>query len=267
MKKLLSLMLALVLCMGCCAAFAETAAARADFVGYWELESMSLFGISLDKAELDYTVVVNIHEDDTMLLAMDDTFAVTSVTYADGVCTAAMGEEAPMPLSIDAEGRLNMTMTVEDISMDLKLARSTVPALDAAFAPYIGEWNLDHVSLMGMTLTAEDMGQIDLIAYEDGYGALVMEGEIMAFQLQNAGGVVSMYDTEAMTYPMTINENGQLCFTIAAEGISMDIVMNRTGAAVEAAPAAEETAAEPAVVYAAGDYNGKWVGESVELMA
>lgn len=242
MKRLLSLMLAALLCVCCGAAFAESAAVKADYVGYWELESMSLFGISMDKADLDYNVVVNIHEDDTLLLAMDDTFAVVPVTYADEACTVAMGEEELMLLRIDAEDKLNMTLVVEGISMEMKLVRSKLPALDEAFTPYMGEWKLDHVSLAGRAMTAEDIGRVDLFAYEDGYGALVTEGEYMTFRLQDTGGAVYMYDTDELLFPMKINENDQLCCSIAAEGLTMDIVLNRAGK--ESAGAAERPEAE-----------------------
>lgn len=262
MKKILSLVLALVMCLGCCA-FAQ-AATEADFVGCWELESMTMFGvITLSREDLDYTVVVNIHEDETMMLEMDDTFAIAKVVYADGKAYMVAGEEQ-MPLSIDAEGLLNMTMTVEEISMDMKMARRTAPVADAVFAPYLGEWNLDHVSLFGLTMGPEDMGRIDLIAYEDGYGVIDMEGELMSFKLVNQDGKIQMLDGEAALYPLTITENGQLSFDLTAEGLTMTIVMNAAdGAAVEA-PVAEP--AEPAAPAPAGSFDGKWVGSSVSLM-
>ena len=49
-----------------------------------------------------------------MLLEMDDTFAIAKVNYADGMAYMVAGEDA-MPLTIDAEGKLNMTLTVEEI--------------------------------------------------------------------------------------------------------------------------------------------------------
>lgn len=264
MKKLLSLVLALAMCLGCCVM--AQAAVETDYVGCWELESMTMFGvITLTREELDYTVIVNIHEDDTMLLEMDDTFAIAKVNYADGMAYMVAGEDA-MPLTIDAEGKLNMTLTVEEISMDMKMARREAPAADAAYAAYLGEWNLDHVSLFGLTMTAEDMGQIDLIAYDDGYGVIIMEGELMSFKLVGEEGVVKMLDSEGLLYPLTVTEEGQLSFDLTAEGLTMTIVMNpASGKVVSDAPVSE-----PAAPAASSDvderFNGKWVASSVNLM-
>lgn len=268
MKKLLSLVLALAMCLGCCAM--AQAAVETDYVGCWELESMTMFGVlTMSREELDYTVIVNIHEDETMLLEMDDTFAIAKVNYADGMAYMVAGEDA-MPLTIDAEGKLNMTLTVEEISMDLKMARRAAPAADAAYVAYLGEWNLDHVSLFGLTMGPEDMGQIDLIAYSDGYGVISMEGELMSFKLVSDEGLVKMLDSEGMLYPLTINEQGQLSFDLTAEGLTMTIVMNAAdGAAVEAPvtePAAGKTAAPAASSDADERFNGKWVASSVKLM-
>lgn len=269
MKKLLSLVLALAMCLGCCVM--AQAAVETDYVGCWELESMTMFGvITLTREELDYTVIVNIHEDDTMLLEMDDTFAIAKVNYADGMAYMVAGEDT-MPLTIDEEGKLNMTLTVDEISMDMKMARREAPVADAAFAAYLGEWNLDHVSLFGLTMTAEEMGQIDLVAYNDGYGVIVMEGELMSFKLVSEEGVVKMLDSEGLLYPLTVTEEGQLSFDLTAEGLTMTIVMNpASGAVVADAPVSEPATGETADPAASSDVDerfiGKWVASSVNLM-
>lgn len=262
MKKVLSLALALMLCIGCFTM--AQAAVKDDYLGYWDLESMTMLGaITLSKEDLDYTVVINIHEDDTLLMAMDTSFAVAPVEYADGQAYMVSGEEK-MPLTIDAEGLLNMPLSVDEITMDLKLARKEAPAVDAAFAPYMGEWNLDHVTLLGLTLTEEEMGAIDLKAYDDGYGVIVMDGDYMAFQLVNEGGTIKMLDSEGVYFPIVLNEQGQLSFDLESEGITMTIVMNPAGAPAAAVTETVETA--PAQPAGEMSFDGNWVASTVELM-
>lgn len=264
MKKLLAILVTLLLCLGCCAALAESEV-PAEYLGNWKLESISLFGIELGKEDLDYTVIVNIHEDNTIVFAKDEnTFAVTQAVYADGVCCILLGEEL-MPLPLDENGLMNMTLTQDGLKLDMKLARtSEQPAVPAQVAPMLGRWEMDHVDMMGLKLTQEDMGEITVDVYADQYGALAMGEDFIGFRLLVAeDGSVSMIDSEQMVYPLAVNEQDQLVMTLKMEELTMEVVLNRVGEAVAVETEAVQTA--PAAAVEAGAFDGFWT--TVEITA
>lgn len=253
MKKLISMML-LVLCMLLCTV--AQAAVKEDYVGCWELDAVLLPDmIMLDKSEINMTMYVNIHKDDTAAWQIDDMFTIRDISYADDKAYLNLGEQTP--LTIDESGRLNLPMTVDGVPVNMKLVRSGKQAVEDVFLPYLGEWESDHVAFAGMKM---EIG-LTMMAYTDGFGVLKLLDSRMPFRLVQENGVVSMQDSEGELTPMFFNDAGQLCYTFETEGIKLDIVMNKTSAAMRMAAEAGTTAlAEP------GSFEGRWIALSMNVM-
>lgn len=261
-KKLLALLTALMLLMGCCAALAQTGHAMEDYLGYWKLESLSANDQTVNADALGWNGFVIFREDGTVIFALDDdSFTGTTAFFEDGACVIESNRK-DIPAAIGEDGKLYCSADIEGAAMDIVFVRVQQPAVPAQIAAWEGAWELAEVTMSGNTLPAEVLTQYSMVVYGDGFGTLHLGGMGAAFRLWEEDGVVKGIDAEDMTFTAWNDEQGRLCLEMPDADLT--IVCRRTEA--EQAPAAE---AESPAVPAASEENpfiGQWQGVNVSLM-
>lgn len=239
MKKFFSLLLALSMLLVCGAS-----AEAVDLTGNWYAD---LFGMSMDltlNADGTYTMVF-------MEEAEDGIWAQTE--------TGISIDNGEVIMSYDAEANtLNMDMEGMAVIFTREAVAAFVPAearTDATLEEYAGTWNATMVSVMGMTVSPEEMG-IGMGAVIEGTTITMIstegeESESEQFEAVFADGVLSIPSPvveesteEAVaaeeSYTFTLLVDGTLLITAGSEELSMDIYMEPV--------AAEEMPAEEAPV-------------------
>lgn len=216
MKKILSLLLALAMMLGCFA-FAE----GVDYTGTWVLTGAEASGVQMGPDML-------------AMLGMD----MTMVLNADGsVALSMMGMEETGTWVATENGIAitDATETVEAIYQDEKLLMNqdgvtmmltregAAPALNAEAAPTVlagvdpaafeGSWLLTTASVMGMEMNVEDMGVY--------MGLVLSQGQALFATTDENGGIV----TEQISY--TVNEVegvGTVCTLVGQDQTTGEIV-------------------------------------------
>lgn len=260
MKKLLLTLLALVMCLGCCAASAQSEIPE-EYIGYWELDSLKLMGGELSAEDMGREGFAVVHEDGVFIFSIEDgEFASSRLHYADGACQMET-VDGYLPLVIDEAGMLGFEMEYEGVTMTMCFKRGTAPEVDARLAPFVGEWKMEYATMLGMTLTEEDLGEFAATVYEDGYGILVTDDDYMAFMLKADANGVTWVDNEGAVDPVKVNEQGQLCFDLSVEDLTVTLVMNPVGGTAKAPMQnpVEAPAADAAV-------DGTWNATKVSVM-
>lgn len=223
MKKLMAILLALVLCLGMCTANAEEKVDPA-YVGAWDIYSVTLFGFTLMKEDLDWTMNLFIYENGDCFMLKDELVAGTKLIKS-GSTYMMQGDGAPYPLVLDENGHLCMEMTTEDMTMDVVMAKTEmVVSPSEKVRAFAGQWKMKYVDLWGMQFTEEELGEVRMTIYESGCGTLSLDGDLTGFRMAEKDGVVYMMDNE-VAYALELTEEGLVTFEMESEGITMKFVM------------------------------------------
>lgn len=262
MKKLLMTLLALVLCLGCCAASAQSGIPD-EYMGYWDLTSMNFMGIEMSDEALGEGGFALIHTDGMLIFSIDGEQVFTApLQYKDGVCVMDT-LEGELPVAIDDAGLLSFAMEADGMSIKLGYTRGAVPELDARIVPFVGEWRMAYAEIMGITMTEEELGECTAVIYENGYGSIALDGDFMVFAVKADENGVSWVDDQGQADPMLINEKGQVCFSLDVDGIPLTLVMDPVNAA--AAEPVETPVAVPTDALTQS-YDGVWKVVRVGMM-
>lgn len=247
MKKLLSLLLALMMLLGC-TAFAEAA----DYVGNWVLTRLETPEMTMDMAllnQLGMGMTMTLNADGTMYT---DTMGVkeegTWVVTATGIAMTD-DEETLQVAYVD-----DMLRIEEDGAAMLLAREGAVPQEDAgaqadpgaADYNYVGAWVLASVEMFGMQMEPSAVGVSgDVALYEDGTCTLTMLDETQEGTWAVTETGITTTDAKGVvdTYTLT---NGQL----VVEESGMKLIF------VPYAPMSGLTVA---------DFNGDWALSYVEV--
>ena len=164
MKKLLTLLLALCMLLGC-AAFAETT----DYLGVWVLTSMESFGITMDPSAPGLDAVMTINADGTCV--QESLGEVMDCTWAETETGIVVN---------DAEGDLETytyvdgTLVLEQDGLKLIFEMGVWPLANQTLADFSGDWELDCVEYLGEFMSTEEVGLTAKLHLEEGKGRLEM---------------------------------------------------------------------------------------------
>lgn len=160
MKKLLTLLLALGMLLGC-TAFAETT----DYLGVWVLTSVESFGLTLDPATFGLDAVMTVNGDGTCVQeSMGETMDCTWEETETGIVVN------------DAEGDLEYytyvdgTLVLEQAGMKLIFEMGALPLANQTLADFNGDWELSYAEYLGEFLDVEEIGMAVKFHLEDGKG-------------------------------------------------------------------------------------------------
>lgn len=162
MKKLLSLLLALMLLLSC-AAFAEAA----DYVGYWVMTGIEYAGVPMDPAQLGLNAYMELYDDGTCLMVMmdDGQYGTWTVTESGIETTDAEGVVDPFTL---VDGAL--VCEQEGNKLIFTQEAYTMPLSGLTAADFEGEWVFTYVELGNEAYYADEVGMTMTLSIKDGKG-------------------------------------------------------------------------------------------------
>lgn len=234
------------------------AASLADFNGTWKGVDLTLMGMpfSLEDAGLeDLTLVV---ADGTASITIGGDSGSGKVTMRDGAMVFSNGEEELVCTL--ADGYMYMSMQVSGLEMKIRLSREQGSAPAAAQgSAFDGEWTAVTYEVFGMQLSAAEMDMTVTLTLDGDSAVLSMDGDSTRCSLIVDGNKATVTDGKT-DIPCELTEDGRLHATLESDGLTMLMIMERTGGN---APAASTAA--PAATEATG-YDGDWYGVSVSAL-
>lgn len=242
MKKLISLLLAFMMLLGC-AAFAETAEAvdavetveaAADYTGEWTLTGIAANGLTVDPAVMgaSYSLVLNADGTGEMKDG-ESNDACTWVVTEDGL--AVTDDSGVTQILVPVDETLEMEMQ----GMKMIFSRVT----EAAFA-YPGVWTVSGAEMGGMPVDVAMLGVGGTLTLNaDGTYGLLMGAEAESGTWAETETGVAVTDADGEVENFTLADE-----KLALEKAGMKMIFSKTAeAAAPAEPAAEEI-----------DYVGYW---------
>lgn len=176
MKKLLSLLLALAMMLGC-VAFAESV----DYTGTWVLTGVEIPGVSMGPSMLAMSgmeITMTLNADGTAVLTAAGEEEVgnwtatetgVSLTDASGVTDALVYQDEMLVMEQDGA---RMMFTREGAAPAIVEDAEPVAQANVDPASFEGQWLLSKVSMMGMNFSAEDLGMYMAFVLSEGKGIM-----------------------------------------------------------------------------------------------
>lgn len=221
MKKLLSMVLLAVMCIGLlmCSAHADWY----DFVGYWEVQNVAVDGYTVGGNYLDFSLNVVVHNDGILLMCIDEEIAAY---YIDGYGSNYYiddGEDR-ISLTMDNQGRLHMGLKSTDGSkLDYRMRRASTPRLTPRLSSYVGDWK-------ATASCVAEYGDVTMTLYNDGFGVMNTPDGLLAVRMSTQAGRFALVDNEGLVMSVTENAQGQISFTVVYTNTSyrMNLTMERS---------------------------------------
>lgn len=252
MKKLLSLLVALTMLLGCMA-FAE----GVDYTGTWVLTGAEASGMQMGPAILamfgmDMTMVLNADGTMTMtMMGMEETgtwtVAENGINVDDGTDVQLFTYQDEVLAAVSEEQTLLFTR--EGAAPAIEEAPAVVSLANVDPVAFEGEWVLTTATMFGMEVSAEEIGSILLLNMAEGacecttieedaepyvealtYTVAEVEGEgtvLTLFGVDEAGEAVVLME-------LTMLEDGRLQALMDLEGLKVGYYFSRP---VEETPA------------------------------
>lgn len=256
MKKLISLLLALTMLLGC-TALGETI----DYTGVWVLTGAESQGVEMGPstlARVGLEMVMTLNADGTTTIsAMGMEETATWVATENGIAVTDTNEGVEETVEYPYQ---NGMLLVEDHGSILMFTREgAAPAVAEAAGPvalsgvlaeaFEGQWLLTHASIMGVEMPAEPLGLYmalvltegeGLFAADDGSGDLLMEAITYAVnETEGVGTVLEIYVTDETTGVSAV----ALALLMSQDGM-LYLEEPETGVVLFFTRQVEETAAE-----------------------
>ena len=241
MKKILSLLLALAMMLGC-VAFAE----GVDYVGTWVLTGAETDGVQMGPSTLaavgmDMKVVVN--ADGTVTLSMmgmeeGGTWAATEngIAITDSTETVEIAYQNEM-LLMDQSG-VTMMLTREGAAPAIVEAEGPTALAGVDPVAFEGQWLLTTANFMGVEMSAETVGVYMALVLSQGQALFATNdenGEIVTDQMsyvvtevEGVGTVCSIADQDETTgetmevLALNLLDDGRLVWRMELEGMVME---------------------------------------------
>lgn len=220
MKKLLTLVLMTVVCMGLLMCTAQ--ADWSDFVGFWNMQNVAVDGYTIGGTQLDFTVKAAVHSDGVFILIIDNEMSAGYINGFGGNYYIGEGEDA-INLSSDSQGRMHLTFYNDDGSkLDYRMRRTTAERVNSRFSSYLGDWQTTAAS------TAQN-GEYTMTLYNDGFGVIHSTEGMMAVRMGTQAGRFALVDNEGLMMPVTTDAQGNISFTIiyTDSGYQATVTMER----------------------------------------
>lgn len=218
MKKVLSMVLLTVMCIGLCVGTAH-ADWLSPFIGYWEVQNVALGGRTYGANYVGINMTAAVHRDGIMILTLDNDMIASYINGYGNNYYLYDGEDT-IPVYVDSQGRLHLEIPSDDVTLDVRMRQASPTRVSGTASSYVGDWKL----------TGEDeasYGEITMSLYNDGFGVIVTEGSLMAVRIGMQAGKFCLIDNEGLI--MTVkNNNGVISFTILfSDGTQETLHMQR----------------------------------------
>ena len=202
MKKLMALMLALAMMLGC-TAFAQE---MADYAGFWILTSMEQDGTAIDPAMLGFSVYMELYEDGAcVMVSMGEMEEGTwAVTDAGITTTDAKGEVDEYTL---VEG--NLVMEKEGIKLVFSPEPFTQPMTGLKVEDFNGVWEFAYLEVANGTYDAAEMGMSATLTLKDGAGHMVIADAEGTEEYDAICEIEEVEDVGTVMYFLTVDAAGE----------------------------------------------------------
>ena len=262
MKRMLALLTALLMVLACCPASARAGHDKADYLGYWTMEQISLLGMTFDAQSQGLDGFMSFHEDNTVVLSgTGNAFEGSIATFANGGCTISSAN-GPIEVVIDADGKLRWEAVMDGVNVSMICVRSQPPEIPAEAVPMLGMWEMTGITLDGREYAdISGLGRYTVAVYDDGYGIIESPDSRVLFHFGMVDGVLKGVDSEGVYFPLTMKD-GQLYVQMANSEHELVLITDR----VESAPAAAQTPAPAAPAAGDNPFLGQWTCVNVKFM-
>lgn len=204
MKKLFALLLVLAMMLGC-TAFAETAA---DYVGTWILMSVEVLSLPVDPATVGLSAHMELYEDGTCLLEMNDESENGTWAVAEGGITTTDANG-----TVDTYELKDGNLVMDQLGMKLIFV-PYAPLSGLTVADFNGVWVFSYMEVydyQAMTqefYDAEEIGTTMQLTLEDGKGCLEMTSDGVLEAYDGECEMEAFEDGTSVMYFMLLDENG-----------------------------------------------------------
>ena len=204
MKKLLAMLLALAMMLGC-TAFAET---LDDYVGAWILMKVEMLGLPVDPATVGVSAHMELYDDGTCLLEMNDEAENGTWAVVEGGITTT-----------DAKGKVDTyelkdgNLIMDAIGMKLIFV-PYAPLHGLTVADFNGVWTFSCVEVYDYQTMAQDfydpeeLGTTMQLTLADGKGRLEMNSDGVLEACDGECEVDAFEDGSSVMYFMMLDETG-----------------------------------------------------------
>lgn len=219
MKKMLAMLLAAVMLLGC---MTLAVAEALDVTGTWYLNKLVADGMTLNAADLGMNLMLTLNEDGTAVssvVGVEDE-GVGSWAMTDGALTVTIDEDTLEVAVVDG------SLVIEDDGAQMVFTReASVPAFVPAAVVAIedvaavdGTWNVSLISVMGLTVSMEEAGTETMeMLLGDAEPQIVLEGGNVSLfggdmaPATLADGVLTIgSEEEGMLLTISLLEDGML---------------------------------------------------------
>lgn len=247
MKKLLALLLTMALLLGC-TAFAETAV---DYTGVWVLTGVETEEVTVDMTLLNLlgmSMSMTINADGTMYtdamgVKEEGTWVVTAtgiaITYDEETLQVVYTDDM---LRIGEEGKA-MMLTREGAAPAVAAKETATVLANVDPAAFEGTWTLTTMNLLGIEMSAAEMGMQMEFVLADGSGTItIREDEDEPFtgpvayvisEGEGAGTVMTITEVETETgaeeeiMSLCMTSEDTLVWEMEEDGLSVGYVFSR----------------------------------------
>lgn len=227
MKKFWAIILAIVLCAGLTVASAQTAGLN-KFNGYWEVQNVAVGGYTVGANYLGFDLHASIHEDGICILLLDNEMVAGYINGYSGNYYLYDGYDI-IPLSYDSQGRIHVDLSDGgSTKIDVRMRKATPERLNASQSALVGSWRLRSAEIWGIEIAPEDLGEISMKVYDDGFVTMLNDGNILPFRLAMYAGSPCFVDCYGANVPLTMDASGGLSFTVTDESTSITFHMERS---------------------------------------
>ncbi len=205
MKKLISMLLALAMLLSC-AALGE--AAVENYIGTWILMSVEMLGLPVDPAAMGLSAHMELYDDGTCLLEMNDESENGTWAVVEGGITTT-----------DAAGKVDTyelkdgNLVMDEIGMKLIFV-PYAPLRGLTLADFNGVWDFSYMEVYdyrAMTqefYDPEELGTTMKLALADGKGRLEMTSGDVLEAYDGECEVDAFEDGSSVMYFMMLDETG-----------------------------------------------------------
>lgn len=230
MKKLVSLLLAILMLLALIPAGAETTPA-----GTWYLVEVSSGSVSLQPSALGMKMILVLNEDGSADISTtygEETTENKGTWAFEGNQVTISQDEGSISLTLEED---RLILTQEGGSMIFSQNPDAVPAaseINPVAAEneeaYLGTWALVQGRVNGILLPGEALGLKATIIIEPGSATIDYDGQKYTSPTQFADGKLQCTDDDGTVTVFIMNDNGQISITVDSNGTEVVMYFEKT---------------------------------------
>lgn len=228
MKKILSMVLLSVLCIGLCAGTAH-ADMLSQLIGFWEVQNIGLGGYAFGPSHVGVDEMTAVVEEDGVCIITMNGERMAGYLTTFGSSLSLVNGDFSLNMSYDSQGRLHIEFPTSDANfpLDVRMRKGEDPdRVDSSrLVKYLGTWELVRMEKTEREDAEADKTdeeaeereipeEMTMILYPDGYGVLMLDDELVALHTGLRGTKFCLIDEYGQMISVTEDEDGTISFTL-----------------------------------------------------